>query len=348
MPSGWELVEARPVFDMVGEGRPGHGVLGLSDPDVHHLDGRWVMFLGAFTTRFSVRIVEARLPLGASLDDDRWELVTDGRGRAATLGPPKRRRAWDAYGMHTPSYVAARVAGREVKRIYYAGRMSRAGTGPRSRFAIGFLERGGDGWHRQSGPIITGDADRPSALEPVVVFTSGRWRMWYLSAIGEVGRGEQPDYELRYTESDDGEAWTEPERFASTDEGWFDNSVAPSGTGWTMLLARGTNLHGTKPFPSQGLWLSECDAEPGRRAMWTPPQRLLDTDVGTERWYAAGVCGPAVVPDGGMLHVFATGTWSQTPWRHLALECLRERRRPPVPAPFYLTTGRFTFRPTDK
>ncbi len=28
------------------------GLLGVSDPDVHWIDGRWTMFLGGFTTRF--------------------------------------------------------------------------------------------------------------------------------------------------------------------------------------------------------------------------------------------------------------------------------------------------------
>ncbi len=49
---------------------PVRGVLGLSDPDVHWIDGRWTMFLGGFTTRFRNSLFTAVLPLGAPLASD--------------------------------------------------------------------------------------------------------------------------------------------------------------------------------------------------------------------------------------------------------------------------------------
>jgi hypothetical protein len=342
MSSGeWRLAEASPLFGMLGAARPGHGLLGVSDPDVHRRDGVWTMFLGAFTTRFAVRIVEARLPPGATVDDDSWQFVTGRGGRAVTLGAPPDRRAWDAAGMHTPSYVN----GPGAERIYYAGRRTRRITGPGSRYAIGCLERRDGAWRRRPGPVLTGDAARPSVLEPFVLHADGRWRMWFLSAIGETGRGEQPDYQLRYTESDDGLRWETPGPFATAGEGFFDNTVAGSAGRWRMLLARGTNLYGTTPFPEQGLWLAEATV-PGDRPSWSPPRRLLDTGSGAASWYAAGVCGPAAVVDGPALHVFATGTHDGVPWWRAALGELRAGRRPPAPAPYFLTTGRFTFRRT--
>jgi hypothetical protein len=339
MMSAWRLVEASPLFSMLGDPRPGHGLMGVSDPDVHLRDGTWTMFLGAFTTRFSVRIVEARLPGDAAITDDSWKLVLDRRKRAAELGAPPDRHAWDAAGMHTPSYVK----GPGVERIYYAGRRTRKITGPGSRYALGCLEHRDGVWHRLPGPVLTGDPARPSVLEPFVLHTDGRWRMWFLSAIGETGRGEQPDYQLRYTESADGIRWEAPETFATAEEGFFDNAVTGGAAGWQMVLARGTNLYGTRPFPGQGLWLAEA-ASPGGRDSWSSLQRLLDTDAGAQDWYAAGVCGPAVVTASDRLHLFATGTHALTPWWRAALGRLRARRSLPAPAPYFLTTGRFTFR----
>jgi hypothetical protein len=83
--------------------------------------------------------------------------------------------------------------------------------------------------------------------------------MWFLSAIGETGRGQQPDHQLRYTENDDGIHWEAPETFATAEEGFFDNAGGGA-EDWQMVLARGTNLYGTRPFPGQGLWLAEPES----------------------------------------------------------------------------------------
>ena len=345
--SQWRLHSTAVIFDMLDDPRPGHRLIGVSDPDVHLIDGRWTMFLGAFTTRFAIRIVEARLPAGAPVTDPRWRFETDGRARALIHGAPAGRASWDRVGMHTPCYVRGAIAGRSVERIYYAGRATTRMTGPGSRYAIGCLERHDGMWSRHEGPVLRGDAHRPSVLEPRVIYAGGRWRMWFLAAVGETGRGAQPDYQLRYCESDDGLAWSAPSVFATTAEGFFDNAVQHTGDRWEMLLARGTNLHGTVPFPSQGLWWSQSRTEPGARACWSPPIRLLDTAVASQPWFAAGVCGPSFVyeRDGGALrlHVFATGTRRRTSWWRAATRRLAGLRRPPAPAPYYLATGRLTF-----
>ncbi|HLS64897.1 MAG TPA: hypothetical protein VK060_16060 [Ruania sp.] len=342
--AGWRLHEQRPLFDMLGDRRIGHGLLGVSDPDIFYADGRWHMLLGAVTSRFKVAIVHARLPEGDEIDSDCWEFVTDARGRAVTLGTPTARDAWDRGGMHTPSRVIGSAHGAQVERIYYAGQRTRSTTGPRSRYAIGYLEKDASGtWRRHPSPVVEGEPDRPSALEPFVLFTGGRWRMWYLSAEGEVGRGEQPDYQMRYTESSDGVRWQPPEVFASTAEGYFDNCVVPVVDGWRMVLARGTNLHGTRPFPSQGLWICESTSDPAGRDTWHPVARLLDTDLESEPWFSAGLCGPAIVTDSDLMHVFATGTAGPTSWWRELRARVRDHRRLPPPSPFYLCTGRLTF-----
>lgn len=342
--AGWSLVETRKLFDMLDSPRPGHGLLGVSDPDIHHLDGRWCMVVGAMNSRFRVRLYEARLPEGADITDDCWQFVTDDDDHAVALGAPEHG-AWDSPGMHSPTYVRGPANDRTVERIYYAGQLSRAMSGKRSRYAIGYLERSPGGqWVRHSEPVLYGDDTRPSAMEPYVLWAGGQWRMWYLACVGEVGRGELPDYEMRYTTSEDGQTWTTPERFATTVEGFFNNTVIVGDAGSRMIAARGTNLHGTDPFPSQGLWLADTTGVPGDRASWQPFERLLDTDTAAEPWYAAGICGPACVLDGDdTMHIFATGTHSPISWYRAIFQQLR-RRRPVVPAPFYLATARFTFR----
>lgn len=342
----WRLQSSRVLFDMVGDPRPGHGLFGVSDPDLHLIDGRWTMFLGGFTTRFVVRIVAAQLPARADITDDRWQIVVNNRGGAIQYGCPTSKDSWDWAGMHTPCYVRTADG---VERIYYAGRLTRRHSRRQSRYAIGLLERDGDAWMRRDEPVLVGDAARPSVLEPRVIHADGRWRAWFLSAVGEVGPGEQPDYELRYAESADGVSWDEPTTFATATEGFFDNAVTAHGGRWEMVLARGTNLHGTHPFPPQGLWWSEADA-PGPRECWSPPVRLLDTDIRPEAWLGAGLCGPSFVRSRGSdgverLHVFATGTRRRTSWWREAIRRLRQGRRPPVPAPFFLATGRLTFDP---
>jgi hypothetical protein len=174
------------LFDMLAGLHPVRNVWGVSDPDVHKLDGRWVMFLGGLTNRFKVLLFAATLPEGAPLASTAWSLVTDPSrpGRAVPLTPAPRRGRWDAGGMHTPSYVRGRLpgpGGRTEERIYYAGHPSRSVTGKHSRYAIGCLVRTPTGWQRHGPPVHTGTPERPSVLEPLVRYDDGVWRMWYLS-----------------------------------------------------------------------------------------------------------------------------------------------------------------------
>lgn len=135
------------------------------------------MFVGAMNSRFRVRLYEARLPEGADITDDRWRFVTDSRDRAVALGAPERD-AWDSPGMHSPTYVRGTANDRTVERIYYAGQLSRAMSGKRSRYAIGYLERSAGGqWVRHPEPVLYEDDTRPSAMEPYVLWAGGQWRM---------------------------------------------------------------------------------------------------------------------------------------------------------------------------
>ncbi len=330
------------LWDMLDGPMP-RGMLGNGDPDVHLIDGRWTMFLGGFSTSFRNRLYRATLADGAELSSGRWHVDRDRRGRVAALVPDPPRGAWDAGGRHTPNYVPA-VDG-VGPRIYYAGRATSRHYGPTSRYSIGVLEFRDGRWQRRSEPVLEGAAPRSSVLEPLVIHTEGRYRMWFQTSPHVIGPGEQPDYELRCSDSEDGlTGWSTPQVFASAHEGFFNNTVARFGRGWVMVLARSSNLHAAADFPAQGLWCITADHPSPARADWSSPHRLLDTDApGTPSWLARGTHGPALAladPTSTEATVHFSATRSSPPWRVLASRRLAGLRRPPVPAPFYFATGR--------
>ncbi|MFD0560138.1 hypothetical protein FB566_4132 [Stackebrandtia endophytica] len=336
-------------FDMLTGLRPVRNVLGVSDPDVHKLDGRWVMFLGGMTNRLKVQLFTATLPIGAPLSSGEWSLVTDPKRptRAVPVVPLPPKGEWDSRGMHTPSYVRGRQPdGTTEERIYYAGHSARAVTGNRSRYSIGYLRRTATGWSRYGPPVHAGTPERPSVLEPLVRYDEGLWRMWYLSAPHEVGPGEMPDYQLEYVESPDGIHWGTPEIMFTTVDGFFDNAVIAVDGHYEMVVARGTNLHGTPNFPEQGLWWLRSPKPSGRRSDWTDhPVRLLNSEVEPLPWFANGGCGPAfhygdTEADRDTMYIFFTGTRRKINWFAHAVRRLLRGRRPPVPSPFHLATGR--------
>ncbi|MGJ9372858.1 hypothetical protein [Nesterenkonia sp. CF4.4] len=201
--------------------------------------------------------------------------------------------------MHSPYYVPASADA--PARIYYAGRAARRREGAGSSYAIGVLEEHQGRWVRRAAPILTGRAHRPRVLEPRVLRHGDRYIMWFLAAPHEVAPDEQPDYELRSSTSANGmSGWTTPEVFALSAEGFFDVAPVRTGETWAMVLARGTNLHGTSPYPPKGA-----------------------------------------------LTVFVSGTRACRGWSSLTLERPRRFRKPPVPAPFFLSATALRFSDAD-
>lgn len=349
---------AVPLFSMIDGLRPVTNVIGVSDPDVHRIDGRWTMFLGGFTTGLRVGLFSAALPLGAPLSSVQWKLTTQpgAPGRALPIVDDPPRGAWDRPGMHTPCYVQGETAdGEPERRIYYAGRCSRAHTGRTSRYAIGVLRQIGGRWVRYGPPVLTGTTERPSALEPTVRFDRGVWRMWYQSTAGQPGPGERPDYRISYVESADGlSGWSPPRPFFSTDDGFFDCAVRPVDDRFGMVVARSSNLHGTPEYPGQGLWWLDSETGSRSRTEWTTaPLRLLDADRALLPWLGSGTFGPSfhygdTGADRDVLYVFCTGTHTRSRWLEHAGRQLAAARRPPVPAPFHFTTGRLAFADTRR
>lgn len=337
-------IEWRPLWDMV-EGPMPRGLLGLGSGDLLSTELEHVQLLGGYSTSFRNRLYRATAPADDDMSSAHWTLDATRGGRARQLVEDAPRGSWDAGGIHTPSYVAAN--GGQPARIYYAGRGGRRHYGDGSAYSIGVLEWDGTAWLRRDEPVLRGTGDRTSVLEPLVVYFGEAYHLWYLATPHEVAPGEQPDYQLMTTSSANGlDTWSEPEVFASTHEGFFDNALLETPEGWVMVLARGTNLHGTSPFPEQGLWLTTSATPSTRRSDWSEPVRLIDTDApGTPAWMSAGLCDPALgLHSDGRITVFVTGTRANGGWPRLALSRLRAGKRLPPPAPFFLAAGSGTFR----
>lgn len=331
------------LWDMVGGPMP-RGVLGLGDPNVHSIDGTSTMFLGGFSSSFRNRLYVATLDAGGDPAGPRsWSIAADGRGRAHAITADPPRDAWDGGGMHTPSFVPA--VGDQPARIYYTGRGSRKQYGPRSSYAIGALELRNGEWVRTGEPLISGSAPRSSVLEPRVVHDRGRYMMWFQANPHEIGPGEFPDYELRVAESNDGLSWSEPRVFATPEEGFFDNAITRTKDGWLMVLARGSDLHGTGGFPAQGLWASTARELSGDRAAWSQPHQILRTDDSRMPIsIARGTYGPGILysPETDRTIVFAAGVREAPKWPALVLGRLLRGRKPVVPSPFYLSVVAMT------
>ena len=320
------------------------GLLGVGSGDVFQDGTQWTLLLGGYSTTFRNRLYAAEAPSESDPATAEWVVRMNARRRAVALVPDPARSAWDGGGMHTPSYLPP---SRDLPaRIYYAGRAGRRHVGPGSGYSIGLLEHRDGRWVRLEQPVLAGSGQRRSVLEPRVVRHNGRYVMWYLATPHEVAPGEQPNYELRTTTSLNGVSdWTPPKVFATVEEGFFDVALVESDDGWWMVLARGTNLHNTSPFPPQGLWLMRAQDPSEDRAEWSEPVCLLDTDApDTPDWMGRGVCDPAAIitPD-GTLTVFVSGTRRYRTWASLVARQLTRRKRPPIPAPFYLCTAALRF-----
>lgn len=342
-PARFALRSARVLWDMV-EGPMPRGVLGIGSGDLVRGNEHTVLYLGGYSTSFRNRLYAATALSSEPLPNAAWTVQTGRSGRARALVPDPPRSAWDGGGMHTASFLPATEDA--PARIYYAGRSGRRHVGSASRYAIGVLEHVDGRWQRTGAPVLTGEGERPSVLEPRVVRDAGLYILWYLATPHEVAPGEQPDYELRCTTSRDGlTGWSAPLTFSSSAEGFFDVALVRTAAGWLMVLARGTNLHRTHPYPSQGLWTMTAPSLTPARAGWSTPARILDTDApGTPAWMGAGVCDPTLsIDDAGHLTVVVTGTRRSGGWLFLAVDRLRRGRKPPVPAPFHLATGVLTF-----
>ncbi len=335
------------------DGTPARNLLGYGDPCVARVDGRWTMFVGGFQLDFRNNLFQLELPEGDELDSPRWAFVTEpGRPRRArALVPQPGKRSWDHYGLHTPSYVRGRAGGRDVERIYYAGRGSYRVVDNVAPYSIGVMTRRDGAWQRHEAPIVRGTAERPNVLEPKAAFLEGKWRIWDATTPQEAGRKADVRYRIQYVESDDGlEGWSAPVTVFDEDEGYYDAAVGPwpgADDRYAMVLARSTNLYGRSPFPEQGLWLARGGSAFAVRGNWAiEPAPLLRCDAEAPEWYRHGPFGPSLVlldaptRAGADACLFFSGVDARRNWPRLALRNLARGKLPPPPAPFHFTLGR--------
>lgn len=335
------------LFDMREGYAPLRGVLGISDPCVVRLDGRWTMFIGGMGWGFKTNILTARLPEGAPLDSPDWKFdtVPGHPSRPQRIIRQPARGSWNRC-LHSVCYVKGEVDGRPVERIYHAGRATETVLSTTAPYRIGFLERRDGEWMSHPTPIeVKGLIGLEGVLEPKVEYADGFWHMRYL-ALTEVGDDKDGNHTILYSRSRDGETgWSDPVVFSDAAAGFYDSVVLPDGDRFRLTLTRDSNLFGRVPYPKQGIWLAASDSRGTRLEDWSPPELVLDPDLDDDGWYRGGMCSPSPQwsdrPETPRrLHVFFVAAAAAMPWWRRAARALRARRRLPVPSPFFFTIGR--------
>lgn len=302
------------IFDTAAGFAPVKNLVAIGDPNVQKLGGQWWMFFGAAHTGGKVNIFRASLPSGAPLSNDQWTIKTvpgDPTQAAPLVEHPEEGR-WDEW-LHTPSYAQgpAGHGNSPCERIYYTA--SQGEPDSERLFTIGVLERSGEGWRPREKPVLRGLGDRINVLEPKVMWSQGKWRMWVMATAKEAGPEDLPNYQIHYFESDDGiGGWSDPQVLFDERDNYFDAVAIETDAGSEMVVARAPNMFGTRGFPSQGLWWLASHIPSGDRSHWTTrPVQLLDADHGP-RWYASGTYGPSIAygdtpADRDVIYVFFTG-----------------------------------------
>ncbi len=302
------------IFDTAAGFAPVKNLVAIGDPNVQKLGNQWWMFVGAAHSGEKVNIFSASLPPGAPLSSDGWTITTvpgDPTEAAPLVEHPEEGR-WDEW-LHTPSYARGHAGDGTgpCERLYYTG--SKAAAAEERSFSIGVLERSGEVWRRREDPVLRGVGERANVLEPKVMWSQGKWRMWVMATAKEAGPDDLPDYQIHYLESDDGiGGWGDPQVLFDERDNFFDAVAIEAGEGIEMVVARAPNMFGAPGFPSQGLWWLSSPKPSGDRSDWTaPPVQLLDADHGA-RWYASGTYGPSLAygdtpADSDTLYVFFTG-----------------------------------------
>lgn len=326
-----EISEPVQIFDTAAGFAPVENLIAIGDPNVQKFGDQWWMFFGAAHSGEKVNIFTASLPEGAPLSSDQWTITTVAGDptQAAPLveHPEGESDEW----LHTPSYARGLAADGSVsERIYYTA--NRCVSEGERLFSIGVLEREADAWCRREELVWRGFGDRVNVLEPKVMWSDGKWRMWVMATAEEAGPGDLPNYQIHYLQSDNGlVGWSEPEVLFDERDNYFDAVAIATDQRSEMVVARAPNMFDTPGFPSQGLWWLSSPSPSGDRLSWTThPVHLLDADNGPP-WCASGTYGPSIAygdtdADRDVLYVFFTGA------------------AVPNPEPYVLSVARMTLR----
>lgn len=320
------------IFDTAAGFAPVENLIAIGDPHVAKFRDQWWMFFGAAHTGQKVNIFTASLPVGAPLSSDEWTITTVAGDptRAVPLVEHPSEGQSDEW-LHTPSYASGPGSdGSTVERIYYTA--NRRVSEEERLFSIGVLERSRGHWRRREELVWCGIGDRVNVLEPKVMWSQGKWRMWVMATAEEAGPDDLPDYQIHYLESIDGIGdWSEPQVLFDERDNYFDAVAITTEERAEMVVARAPNMFATPGYPSQGLWWLSSPTPSGDRSDWTSsPVALLAADNGP-RWCASGTYGPSIVygdtdADRDVLYVFFTGA------------------AVPDPDPYVLSVARLTVR----
>jgi|SRR5215471_13321147 len=296
------------VFDPADGFAPLTDPVEVTDPTIFRRGSQWWMAVATeVANRPAIQLATASLPDGAPLSARGWRLTADARDplRIAVL-PQEHSASWDLNGgRHCPSYVKGwdPLAGREVERIYYAGAAEHL-WGP---YTIGYLEWDGERWVDQPAPafLATESWEHGSVYEPNLIYTDGKWRLWYVAGAN------QDDYLVHgYAESEDGRTnWSRHQIFAPPELKMFDFRVLAAGSGYEAVFSR-VCVRGEPP-PETGLWWCRSDTPSPRLEDWSAPVQIMT--AADRRWHA-GPWKPSAhrsETDPSRLLIFFSGTYSR-------------------------------------
>ncbi|HKF47922.1 MAG TPA: hypothetical protein VKB38_11245 [Terracidiphilus sp.] len=298
----------------------GSGGAELLDPSVANRDGRWWMVLAGQAHGYGPpQLYSASLPAGEPLSATGWTIARIDTVDVAQLLPASRPGAWDGDGgRHCPSYVKGWDPHRNewVERIYYAGAREQI-SGP---YTIGYAEWDGAQWAVADEPVFHGteEWEHGSVYEPNVIYSDGKWRMWYVA-----GANRDNYLAQGYAESADGCVWDAHTQFAPEAMKMFDFCVRPRGDGFVAVYSRVWVAKDQAP-PETGLWTCRADAPSGVLADWGESVQIM---TGEDRGWHSGAFKPSLAMDDAdpsRAFVFFSGMY---------------RTNEESPFPFVFTTG---------
>jgi hypothetical protein len=224
------------------------------------------------------------------------------------LLPLGDRGTFDDSGM-MPSCVVS--AGR-LKYLYYIGWNPQVTVSYRLAIGLAVSEDGGRTYRRYSaGPLLDRDRDEPFFnTAPCVIREVDRWRMWYVSCTGwkDVQGRAEPEYHVKYAESDDGISWRRT-GIVCID---YDGSAQAIGRPWVMHLGdrygmwfsyRG--LIGYRTDPETSYRIGYAESSDGLR--WDRKPDPAGLDRSADGWDAGMVCYTTICSLGGRRHCFYNG-----------------------------------------
>ncbi|WP_019395292.1 hypothetical protein [Priestia filamentosa] len=348
-------IEPKILFNMLEGYKPFTNLLGIGDPNVHKIDNQWWMFFSGFQKNFKNNVFSATLPIGEHLNREmKWTITSDPHHpkKALPLVQQPNKNEWDSCGLHEPCFVSGvkmNNRGQRVpcRRIYYTGRSTRSPLRNKRPFSIGLIELTTNGWKRYSRPIITGTEIAPNVCAPKVIFSNGKWHMWYAMTPEEPPKKNKPRYEVYYTQSENGiNNWTNPKLFFTREDGFTHAYPLRTQKSYEMIVSRSGNLFGKSGYPQQNLWHLKASKLSGERTDWTrEPMSIIEADKG-DPWYQGGFFGSSIcegdsVTETRVRYVFFSSIHEPINWFSISIARLKTLKKPPVPAPFYFSLGFF-------